>query len=54
MPSGLGLFSPWPFSSLGFQRLPSVGETRPEGPVTGIPRCSGKTAAFVGTSPEFI
>jgi hypothetical protein len=54
MPSRLGLFSPGPFSGLGFQRFPSLNETHPEGPVAGIACCGGKSAAFIGTSPEFI
>jgi hypothetical protein len=54
MPSGLRLFAPGPFSRLGFQGLPAIGESQPEGPVARIARRSGKAAAFIGTPPEFI
>jgi hypothetical protein len=54
MPSGLRLFAPGPFSGLGFQGLPALDKTQPEGPVAGIARCSSKAAAFIGTPPEFI
>jgi hypothetical protein len=54
MPSGLRLFAPGPFSGLGFQSLPALNETQPEGPVAGIACCSGEAAAFIGTPPEFI
>jgi hypothetical protein len=54
MPSRLGLLSSRPFSGLGFQCFPSLNETHPEGPVAGIARCGSKSAALVGTPPEFI
>lgn len=54
MPPGLRLFTPGPFGGLGFQGLPTLDETHPEGLVAGISRCSSKTAALVGTPPEFI
>jgi hypothetical protein len=54
VPSGLGLFSPRPFSGLAFQGLPALDQPHPECPVAGISRCSSKAAAFIGTPPEFI
>jgi hypothetical protein len=54
MPSRLRLLALGPFSGLGFQCLPALNETQPEGPVGGVARRSGKAAAFIGTPPEFI
>jgi hypothetical protein len=52
-PGRLGLCSARPLSGLIFQDLPSLGQTHPECPVTGIACCRSKAAAFFSTPSEF-
>jgi predicted Holliday junction resolvase-like endonuclease len=40
--------------ALTFQGLPPFNQSQPKGPVFGVAGRSGKAAAFIGTSSEFV
>jgi hypothetical protein len=52
-PGRLGLCPPRPLGGLAFQDLPSLRQTHPECPITGIACCRSKAVAFFSTPSEF-